>query len=337
MAVRRSTQHVVALLVAAVAAFAVVLVAPVRVDGGEVAWGESCAEATVAQATINVGMVVDFGILKGAGDPTGQRVTCVPVPSGSSGIQLLEAAGHDYRLNGSGLLCAIDGLPAGNECGERTPSGSYRYWAYFHGAGSSWSYSGIGPAYYRATAGGVEGWHFVEGTGNPGDPPPRRAPTAICPVAPPPTAPPTTRGPATPTTVPIAPSVPSPAPGGQPVDPGADPSANPAGNEPGPTTTVPGAAPAIDTSDPTDGTTDGTATDPSVPTGGPAGGAPTGTEAGDGGDRTDVTILATAQRGSSGSGAGGGAPLATIGAVLVVAALGGVAAWRFRSRSDDIG
>lgn len=333
MAVRRSTQHVVALLVAAVAAFAVVLVAPVRVDGGEVAWGESCAEATVAQATINVGMVVDFGILKGAGDPRGQRVTCVPVPSGSSGIQLLEAAGHDYRLNGSGLLCAIDGLPAGNECGERTPSGSYRYWAYFHSAGSSWSYSGIGPSSYRATAPVVEGWHFVEGAGNPGDPPPRRAPTTICPVAPPPTAPPTTPRPVAPTTTPVTPSVPSPAPSGPSVDPGAAPS----GNAPAATTTVPGATPADGTPDPTDGSTDGSATDPSVSAGEPGAGAPTGTVAGHGGDATDVTILTAAQSGSSGSGAGGGAPLATIVVVLVVAALGGVAAWRFRFRSDDIG
>lgn len=342
MAVRHPTQRRLALAVrvalAAVAASALVLVAPVRVDGGEVAWGASCAEAATSQATVNIGMVVDFGVLKGAGDPTGQRVTCVPVAPGRSGLELLTDAGHDYRLNGSGLLCAIDGLPAGDECGERTSTGSYRYWAYFHGAGASWRYAGIGPTYHRATTDGVEGWHFVEGAGNPSDPPPRRSPASICPVTPPPTAPPTTPRPVVPTPAPPAPSMPSPAPGGAPVAPGVAPPGDVAAGDSSAVTssTAPGATSTDGVADPA-GDATAAGADPSSADAERGEEAPAGSVPGEVGTATDVTVLAAAQTGSGTSATTGAAPVATVAAVIVVAALGGVAAWRFRSRSDDIG
>lgn len=341
MAVRRPTHHHLTLaaraLAVAVVACALLLVAPVRVEGGEVAWGATCAEASTSQATVRIGVVVDFGVLRSAGDPAAERVTCVPVAPGRSGLELLTDAGHDYRLNGSGLLCAIDGLPAGNECGERTSTGSYRYWAYFHGAGTSWSYSGIGPTYYRANADGVEGWHFVEGAGNPSDPPPSRSPANICPVTPPPTAPPTTSRPAPPTTAAPAPVVPVPVPGGAPAPGGAAPSGpgTPSG-APATTTTAPGATPTDGAVDPATGSTDAAA-DPTVADGGRAEDGPAGSTPDEAAVETDVTVLAAAQVGGSSTGSGGAAPVATIAAVIVVAALGGAAAWRFRSRSDDIG
>ncbi len=61
-------------------------------------------------------MVVDAGFVADA--PSGQtppadEVSCVTVPSGSTGSQALSAAGTITEQNG--LVCAIDGFPA-NEC-----------------------------------------------------------------------------------------------------------------------------------------------------------------------------------------------------------------------------
>ena len=47
---------------------------------------------------------------------------------------------------------------------------------------------------------------------------------------------------------------------------------------------------------------------------------------------SDVTVLAAAERPVEGSDAG--APVATVLALVVIAGLGGAAAWRFRGRSD---
>jgi MYXO-CTERM domain-containing protein len=300
-----------------------VLGAPVDARDGSLAWGASCAEAAPAQATVNVGVVVDFGVLRG-GDV---QTTCVPLEAGTHGLKALQAAGHEITLDSSGLVCTIDREPA-EGCGERTPGG-YRYWAYFHGSGSSWSYSSIGPGGYRMAAGSVEGWHFVEGAGNPSDPPPGRAPTNICPTAPPPTVAPTTAPPPLPppTTVPgPAPTVPG---GGGPA--GAPGAGGPSGASPSSTATTlqPGAP-------------DGGATPTTDPTGEPAGSPPGTTddasgsvEIGPDGVASDVTVLASAHNRDSGSEAG--APVATILAIVAVAGLGGAAAWRFRRRPDVTG
>ena len=311
-------------LVVAVASM-VVLAAPVHVRDGSLTWGESCAEATPAQSTINIGMVVDFGILRG-GDV---QTTCVGVAPGTNGFKMLQAAGHTVTVDSSGLLCSIDGVPE-TGCGERTASG-YRYWAYFHGSGSSWSYSSIGPQGYRAAEGTVEGWHFVEGAGLPSDPPPNRAPTNICPTAPPPTVAPTTAPP------PLPP--PTTTPGPTPTAPGGGPAPTPGAGGPGgasPTTTP--TTVASGTPDSTDSTAAG-AEGPAVsPTGTAADGSSTtpGTlEIGPDGVASDVTVLASAQNPASGSDRG--APVATILAIVAVAGLGGAAAWRFRRRPDATG
>ncbi len=324
-------------IVASVVVLAVV-VAPVHVRGDDLVWGTSCAEA--APATFSVGLVVDFGILKDSSDPSSQVVTCLrDVPARSSGFDVLQVAGHSFRLDPrTGLLCAIDGLPA-DGCGVRTPSG-YRYWAYFHGSGSTWVHAGNGPAGFFVTTDAVEGWHFVEGAGNPSDPGPRRSPANVCPPLPPP--PPDQVVPTTPRPTTGAPAVPS-APGGPSPSPGATPAPAPAG---GPTpTTATGSPDLAGTPGATsDGVRDdGSTGDASNPTPDGTDGSPPGSAADRSDAGSDVTIIAAGAERADGDGSsdggggssGGGAPAGTLGALAVVAALGGAAAWRFRARSAD--
>ena len=148
--------------------------------------GPSCAAAA---GPLQVGLVVDFGSVDsvGAAHPLERRCVSTGGSSDYSGFSVLTDGGHTYRISGSGLLCAIDGYPA-TGCGERTASG-YKYWSYWHG-GSSWTYSSAGPAYVRPNDGSVEGWHYVDGGGNPTDPPPGASPASPCPTAPPATTPP---------------------------------------------------------------------------------------------------------------------------------------------------
>lgn len=327
MAGRRRTRVRIATASAvATVVTAIVLAAPVQLRGGDLALSAACAEAAPSQATTNVGLVVDFGVL-GGGDV---RTTCVGVAPGINGLQALQAAGHEIRLDGSGLLCAIDRVPESG-CGERTAE-RYRYWAYFHGSGSSWSYSSIGPGVYRVAEGTVEGWHFIEGAGNPSDPPPRRAPTNICPSAPPPSVAPTTAPPPPPTTVAAPPpgaSTGDPTAGGGPA--GAAPTATPTtvAGAPNPATDpMPDGADSQDDPDAGDGAPTGTAVDVLSS---PAGSLVIGED----GVASDVTVLASAQNPEPASGQG--APVATILALVIVAGLGGAAAWRFRSRPDPSG
>ena len=92
---------------------------------------------------------------------------CVTLGSGT-GLALLTAAGHTYRLNGSGLLCSIDGYPSSG-CGDdrqrQVPllellAGWLELDLLLGRAG--------GP--HRGQDGDVEGWHFVEGARQPGRP-----------------------------------------------------------------------------------------------------------------------------------------------------------------------
>jgi hypothetical protein len=169
-----------------------------------------CASVHRASAsTLVIPVVVDSGGPSDVG-----VVTCVPVPAGSTGADVLTARAEMLgepapRYAPSGLLCAIDGFPA-TGCGVVT-GGHYAYWAYYHG-GSSWSYADIGPAEETVSAGDVEGWRFQpEGSGTPADPPPRAPSLAstLCPSSGPPTTTTitvTTPGPGSPPST--APSVP---------------------------------------------------------------------------------------------------------------------------------
>lgn len=309
---------------------AVVLLVPVRVEGGALRLDESCAEATPTQATIDVGLVVDFGALR----PGAPAVMCVPSAAGATGMAVLDRAYPErIRLDASGLICAIDGVPE-TGCGLRTPGG-YRYWAYFHGSGSSWNYASIGPADRRMTAGAVEGWHYVEGAGNPSDPPPRRAPSNICPVTTPPTNPPS------PGRAPVAP------PGPAPSNPAAPPPPVVGGGSPnGPSGAAPDPAPTVVPASTTTVAPPGAKAEPdgaglevdeavgadpviATATDDSSGSPPSGgSEVG-----SDVVMLADTQRGSSER--SGGAPIATVLAIAAVVVLGSAAVWRLRSRADD--
>ncbi len=138
--------------------------------------GERCEGD--APDEVGVVVAVDFGDL--AGGPASPSVTCVSVPEGATGNDVLEARARHLevsspRYDSSGLLCAIDGLPE-DGCGERVGSG-YLYWSYWLGTGDGWEHAQQGPGFRDADPEVTEGWHFVEGSGRPSDPPPE-APSA---------------------------------------------------------------------------------------------------------------------------------------------------------------
>ncbi len=142
--------------------------------------GSGCAAAS---GVSHAGLVVDFGTVSsvpGAPTPTVQS-TCVAFSNSDElGTDVLTAAGYDLRFNSVGLLCAIDGYPA-TGCGAASSSG-YQYWSYWHG-GSSWTYAVTGPAGYRVSNGGVEGWRFVEGGDSAAEGAPRPSSKGPCPTA----------------------------------------------------------------------------------------------------------------------------------------------------------
>ena len=110
--------------------------------------------------------------------------TCVVVPRGTTGAQLLArraalvgaaVPGHA----GSGLLCTIDSFPA-SQCAE---TGSGSYWANFSGTGGGWNYSSYNPFIRRVCDGDVEGWRYVvHGSGAAGDSQPRLDPASVRPT-----------------------------------------------------------------------------------------------------------------------------------------------------------
>ena len=206
---------------------------------------------------IRVGVVVDHG--------TGAvGVTCVVLPEGSTGLDALHARARELgrsipRQDDSGLLCAIDDVPAPPACGSPS-GGGYAYWSYWIGSGSGWTYSSRGPAFRRLRDGDVEGWRFLDtGTGAGSERSPRVPVSAGRPPAPstPTTAPPAAGGPAGPS-------------GGQPVPPvdgrprptatSPNASAGPSTAAPVPSSTTPTTAAAPSTSTSTTAAGDGTAT-----------------------------------------------------------------------------
>jgi hypothetical protein len=193
------------------AAFAVIAAVVVGPSLVAPAVFDACASAQPS----TVAVVVDFGAVGGSPDVVDVR--CV-APAGSprnNGAQALVDAGFRPRYDpGSGLLCAINGVPASG-CGERTAEGRYRYWSYWRKSAdqaTEWRYAAIGPAQARVQGGDVEGWRFVEAAAGPQDPQPRRIPDQAALCGPPPSAvplpPPPAPTPVTPTDA--APLVPRP-------------------------------------------------------------------------------------------------------------------------------
>lgn len=155
--------------------------------------GIALAVPAGASSTICVGIVVAYGV---ANPGSGANSTCVTVPTGSTGADVLAARARAlgrpppvYRSDG--LLCQIDGYPRG-KCVE-TGNGGYKYWSYWHlspGA-SRWQYSSAGVRQYTVRNGWVEGWSFQNGGGEGNTPPPRVSYASVCAKASPsPTSPP---------------------------------------------------------------------------------------------------------------------------------------------------
>jgi hypothetical protein len=127
----------------------------------------------LARGQIVVAVVADFG-----GDHGRVIVSCVLARPGESGAEVLASQAAllgdpepRYAQSGSGLLCAIDGYPAGG-CGIQSGT-HYAYWAYWHG-GKRWQYASDGPSEWTVVKGDVEGWRFEpDGSATPSDPPPR--------------------------------------------------------------------------------------------------------------------------------------------------------------------
>jgi len=154
--------------------------------GGAVAMGGALARPAVAAAsTICVGEVVDP--TDGPGSTRGPDQTCVTVPSGASGLDVLDARASSLgrpapRLGDGGLVCAIDGYPTSG-CAPEDPGGGYDYWTYWHRArgASGWSYSTKGADGYRPAAGDEEGWAWQQGGPEGARKPPLVDPAVVCP------------------------------------------------------------------------------------------------------------------------------------------------------------
>jgi hypothetical protein len=278
------------------------------------ALGAACASA----ASIHAGLVVDFGDVAALPNRPADTADCVADP-GDNGITLLvkRFGKGGIRLNGSGLVCAIDGYPA-TGCGEKVGD-KYRYWSYWKSvwtdddgreqnatadhAGTTWRYSSIGPRDRSISDGTVDGWHFVEGSASPSDGgPTNSSPAGPCP--PPPTSPPSTA---------------APAGGGQ----------GGSGSTGAVTTTAPVPADPTATSAPADSLADlptDTAADMTDGDGSTGSTGATGA--------LGATESAAEVAGDAGSG-GGGVPLVAIGVGVAVVALAGGAALRFRTRTDE--
>ena len=109
-----------------------------------------------AAKTICVGLVVDARSLDG---PVSTK--CTTVPDGSTGYDVLRAAGHTVGFRQDGIICTIDSRPS-DGCAA---TDAMHYWAYFHREphSSSWSYSNEGATTYKPENGETEGWVWRDG------------------------------------------------------------------------------------------------------------------------------------------------------------------------------
>lgn len=185
MPVRTTRHRTTTRLLASVAASVVLAILAAFVMVASPASALGCAEPLDA-GSIRVVIVVDAGPLGGMSS------RCMVVPDGTTGAQLLARRSQELGTPApryESLLCAIDGRPESG-CGERTAAG-YAYWAYFAGASGSWIYGNGNPFIKRLRNGDVEGWRFVDGSGDGQDPPPRIGPGGLFPavVSPPPMPP----------------------------------------------------------------------------------------------------------------------------------------------------
>jgi hypothetical protein len=280
---------------------------------------------------VYVAVVVDFG----NGSSMTSVSKCVPVASNAHDADALAAAvGSDnVAYASSGLLCAIDNYPTNGvqNCGQSVGSGDYDYWSYWHGATGSWFYANDGPAEQSVSspADDVEGWRFqVNEPDTAAGPAPGVAPSyaSICNAS---TEVPPPQGPSAPTTTttttsaaPIAPSVtPTTAKTVTGAAPGATTSTavstkSKSGNALATTTTT--AAGETTTTTPTSGESDGTNR--------------TGSH---GSSDAHRSAVASASAGGSPGGAPSSNLVPVVLVAVVVAALGGFAAFRWRRKPTE--
>jgi hypothetical protein len=305
-------------VLAAMMVAAVVLLLPSVLGGAggslvEAAAGSSCASAA---GTVHVGLVIDFGTVDPAGAAKPMVRQCVTIADRGTGADALSAGGHTPRWNSSGLLCAIDGYPA-TGCGERTATG-YRYWSYWHG-GDAWKYSSVGPDSFRPGEGGVEGWHFVDGTGTgDGGQVPRVGSSSPCPGSPGSTVTSTTSA-ARPATSGGGSGTGSESGRGTGTDNGGAATPTSAGSGPD------GAAASTDPSGDAAAGADQSSTEPGTPDPSAGAGAPSGA------DGTDTDALGPSSPASS-HGPGSRLPIGVVLVGAAVVALGVSAFVRFRTR-----
>lgn len=113
--------------------------------------------ATTASAKICVALVVDAHSIR-----SNVSTSCAKVSKGATGVDVLRAAGHSLRFRNDSLICAIDGLPrSGCSAVDDT-----HYWAYFHRAAgkTSWTYSTDNESTYQPAIDSTEGWVYDDGT-----------------------------------------------------------------------------------------------------------------------------------------------------------------------------
>jgi hypothetical protein len=128
-----------------------------------------------------------------------------------SGLQLIQRSGVSHQVKDFGSLgvavCQLDNEPnpVPAECFGRT------YWQYFHRTGSGWAKSALGPGNYMVMDGGVDGWRFADGEGQP---PAELAFSQVCgsPESPPATSRPSASQPASPAVQPAYAPLPTPSP-----------------------------------------------------------------------------------------------------------------------------
>lgn len=281
-----------AAVTAVLAAAAALLGVPAAGHPGLGVAGLATTTAARAAGTVCVGIVVDPAQLGGS-----TTRTCVTVAAGSTGTDALYARAKTLgrpapRFDSSGLLCAIDGVPA-TGCGDGDGAGGYSYWSYWRqrAGTTSWSYSRRGPGFITVARGDLEGWRWSAGGPEGRTPPPAASSRTVCPpttgpgpartpaaspahssVAPPPSAPaPTTAAPraVTSSTAPVDRGSEAPprsaSPGPHAATGGASSAATPAPAATSPATTPTGANPSGTSSSPLPST--------AGPTGTPAAGS----------------------------------------------------------------
>ncbi|MDO5677326.1 MAG: hypothetical protein Q4G35_07435, partial [Propionibacteriaceae bacterium] len=173
------------------------------------AWASAPTASAVTVSTghcstkTGVTLVVDHQALGG-----GTIIKCVEgLPAGSSGLELLDAAGlsrEGTQHDGSSFVCRVGGRPAANETFALQSGEEYRetcintppedaFWGYWHATnGGNWTFSSWGAGNREVIPGGYEGFSFSLNNSTGSNPPPGVKPShPVVTPTPTPTATPT--------------------------------------------------------------------------------------------------------------------------------------------------